>query len=129
MRNEGLVKTMIAGAAVAAHRLVKFDGTTAAQVIQATAASSVTIGVSDLGADAAADMLDVIIDGIATVEAGGTIAQGDPVTSDANGKAVVAAPAATVTARIIGFAMEGAVSGDLFGVRIAPGYVTNGANS
>lgn len=118
MRNEGLTKTMIAGAAIAARRIVKFDGTDAAEVIQAAAATDLSIGVVDLGADAALDPVDVIVDGIVTIEAGGTVAQGAAVTSDGTGRAVTAVS----TNRVIGIAMEGAVVGDLFGVKLSQGY-------
>lgn len=118
MRNEGLAKTLIAGAAVAARRIVKFgSGDTA--VIQAAAATDLSIGVSDLGA-ASAEYCDVIIDGIALVEYGGNVTRGDKLTADADGKAVTAAPAAGVNAQIIGIAMLSGVSGDIGSVRIAP---------
>lgn len=118
MRNEGLAKTLIAGAAVAARRIVKFgSGDTA--VIQAAAATDLSIGVSDLGA-ASAEYCDVIIDGIALVEYGGNVTRGDKLTADADGKAVTAAPAAGVNAQIIGIAMLSGVSGDIGSARIAP---------
>lgn len=127
MRNEGLAKTLIAGAAVAARRIVKFgSGDTA--VVQSSAAADLHIGVSDLGADSG-DYCDVIIDGIALVEYGGNVTRGQLLTADADGKAVAAAPAATASARVIGVAMVSGVSGDIGSVRIAPSTVTNGANA
>lgn len=123
MRNEGLQKTLIAGAAIAKNRIVKFDAA-ANTVIQAAAVGDKSIGVSDnLGADAAADTLDVIIDGIALVTYGGTVAAGDLLTSDSTGRAVVAAPAAGVNNRVIGVAMDAGVVGDIGSVRIAPASV------
>lgn len=124
MRNEGLVKTLVAGAAIAAHRIVKFNGTTAHSVIQAAAATDHSIGVSDLGADSG-DRVDVIMDGIAHVEYGGDVTQGAWLTADSNGKAVAAAPAAEATAQCIGRAMVGGVSGDIGSVRIAPNSLSN----
>jgi hypothetical protein len=59
--------------------------------------------------------------GIAVVKAGGTIAKGALVTSDAAGKAVAAAPGAGVNNRILGIAQESAVNGDLFSVLITLG--------
>lgn len=118
MRNEGLAKTLIAGAAVAARRIVKFGaGDTA--VLQAAAATDLSIGVADLGASSG-EYCDVIIDGIAQVEYGGNVTRGDKLTADADGKAVTAAPAAGVNAQIIGIAMLSGVSGDIGSVRIAP---------
>ena len=118
MRNEGLTKTLIAGAAVAARRVVKFGASDTA-VLQAAAATDLSIGVSDLGADSG-DYCDVIVDGIALVEYGGNVTRGALLTADANGRAVAAAPAAGANARVIGVAMLGGVSGDIGSVRIAP---------
>lgn len=123
MRNEGLQKTLIAGAAIAKNRIVKFDAA-ANTVIQAAAVADKAIGVSDnLGADAAADTLDVIIDGIALVTYGGTVTQGDLLTSDSTGRAVTAAPATGVNNRVIGVAMDSGVVGDIGSVRISPALV------
>lgn len=127
MRNEGLAKTLIAGATVAARRIVKF-GSSDTAVVQAAAATDSLIGVSDLGG-ASGEPTDVIVDGIALVEYGGNVTRGDLLTADADGKAVAAAPAATASARTIGVAMQSGVSGDIGSVKIAHGSVTNGANS
>lgn len=120
MRNEGtLQKTFYAGATVAANRIVK-PGADNTKVVVGAAATDKLIGVSDNLGAASGETLDVILDGIALVKAGGTVAMGDLITSDATGQGV-----ATTTAsnRIIGVAMEDAVSGDLFGVRLSPGSV------
>lgn len=55
----------------------------------------------------------ILLAGKGKVILGGTVAAGDPLTSDASGLAVVAAPAAGVNNDIIGFALEAGVSGDL----------------
>lgn len=127
MRNEGLAKTLIAGAAIAAHRIVKF-GTSDTAALQAAAATDASIGVSDLGA-ASGDPVDVILDGIALVDYGGNVTRGDLLTADSDGKAVTAAPAATASARVIGTAMVSGVAGDIGSVAIGRAVVTNGANS
>ncbi len=127
MRNEGFAKTLIAGAAVAARRIVKF-GSSDTAVLQAAAATDLSIGVSDLGA-ASGEYCDVIMDGIALVEYGGNVTRGQLLTADSDGKAVAAEPAATASARIIGIAMLSGVSGDIGSVLIEQGSVTNGANS
>jgi hypothetical protein len=119
MRNEGLAKTLIAGAAVAARRIVKFSGA-ANTVTQAAAATDKLIGVSDLGADVAGETMDVILTDIALVEYGGTVAAGDLLTADASGRAVVAAPASGANNRIVGVAMLSGVSGDIGSVRLSP---------
>jgi hypothetical protein len=116
MRNEGLIKTFTAGAAVAARRIVTFDGTDDGEVIQGAAATGLLIGVSDLSA-ASGERVDVVLSGVAVVEYGGSVTQGALLTSDADGKAV----AAVATNRIIGAAMVGGVSGDLGSVLISMG--------
>lgn len=86
------------------------------------AATTPSIGVlCDVGkADAAGKGVTVRHLGIAKVKAGGTIAAGDKITSDANGKGIV-----TTTAghHYIGFAKTAAVADDLFAVHIQPGNV------
>jgi len=128
MRNEGLQKTLIAGGTVIKNRIVKF-GSGDTSVVQAAAATDLLIGVSDSLGAASGEPVDIILDGIALVEYGGTITRGQLLTADADGKAVAAAPAATASARIIGVAMLSGVSGDIGSVMIAPGSVTNGANA
>ncbi|MCQ9378813.1 DUF2190 family protein [Methyloversatilis sp. XJ19-49] len=119
MRNEGLQKTLIAGAAVNPNRIVKF-GSADTQAVQAAAATDKSMGVSDNLGAASGETFDVIVDGIALVKYGGNVAAGDLLTSDANGQAI-----ATTTAsnRVIGIAMLSGVSGDIGSVRIAPGSV------
>lgn len=119
LRSEGLAKGFRAAAAVSAKRIVKFDSLDTT-VIQAAAATDSSIGVSDLGAASGAE-LDVIMSGVAIVEYGGTITRGALLTSDANGKAVAAAPSAGSNNRTIGIAMVSGVSGDLGSVLINPG--------
>lgn len=123
MRNEGLAKTLIAGATVAARRIVKFgSGDTA--VLQSSAAADFHIGVSDLGA-ASGEYCDVIVDGIALVQYGGDVTRGALLTADSDGRAIAAAPAAEATARIIGVAMVSGVSGDIGSVLLRQGAVSN----
>lgn len=122
MRNEGLQKTLIAGAAVNKNRIIKFGGadTTA---VQAAASTDLLIGVSDNLGASSGEPFDVIVDGIALVQYGGNVTRGQKLTSDADGRAIAAAPAAGVNAQIIGIAMVSGVSGDIGSVLIAPGAV------
>jgi Uncharacterized conserved protein (DUF2190) len=120
MRNEGtLQKTFYAGAAVAANRIVK-PGADDTKVVVGAAATDKLVGISDNIGGAINEPIDVILDGIALVKLGGTVAFGDLITSDATGQGVATTTAAN---RYIGHAMEGGVSGDLIGVRIAPGLI------
>lgn len=63
------------------------------------------------------------VTGVARVKLGGTVAANDPITSDASGQGVTAAPAAGVNAYIVGIALESGVSGDLIDVLLAPGRI------
>jgi hypothetical protein len=121
MRNPGFSKTYIAVALIAAYRIVKFTAVDG-EVTPAVAASDKLIGVSDrVNATVINDRLDIWRAGIVEVEYGGTVAQGDPLTSDAVGRAIVAAPAAGVNVRIIGHAEVAGVLGDIGSLLIAPG--------
>lgn len=117
-------KTFKVGADVAAYRIVKFDSDDDT-VIQAAAVTDAGFGISNnLGADYSdAERLDVHVAGIAEVEYGGAVTRGALLTSDADGKAVTAAPAAGVNNRIIGTAMKSGVSGDIGSCQIAPGMM------
>ena len=76
------------------------------------------------GLDAAVnEPADVVQGGIADVEYGGVVTRGAPLTSDATGRAVVAAPAAGVNNRIVGFAEVSGVLGDIGAVRLAIGFM------
>ena len=119
----GLTKTYTAGAAIARRRIVKFD-VVDSQVLQGAAATDFIFGVSDMSADCAAgDRVDVRLTGVVEIDVGGAITRGAPVTSDANGKAVAAAPAAGVNARIIGFANATYAAGDVGDVFLAQGLM------
>lgn len=113
-----LYKQYVAQAAIAPYRIV-CPGAAAGQVIQASAAASLSIGVSWDVSPLAGERVDVCHSGIHLVEAGGAFAAGAPLTSDANGRAVAAAAAGN---RVIGISLEAAVaSGDLVNVVISQG--------
>lgn len=118
LNNPGLIKNLMAGAAIAARRIVIF-GTDDDHVIAAAGVSDALIGVSgSLAAAAAEARIDITLSGIAEVEYGGTVTRGDLLTADASGKAVSAAPAAGTNNRIIGIAMLSGVAGDIGSVHI-----------
>lgn len=119
----GLTKTYVAGAAITRRRIIKFD-VVDGQVVMGAAANDSLIGVSDMSADVTSgSRAEVRLTGVAEVEAGGTIARGAPVTSDATGRAVAAAPAAGINNRIIGFAMAAYVIGDVADVFLSQGSI------
>ncbi len=117
--NPVLIKNNTAETAVEPHRIVKF-GSDDGLVVQAAAASDLSVGVSDgLGAEANG-RVDVVRVGIADVEYGGAVTRGARLTRDADGKAIKASPAAGGNAQIIGTAEISGVSGDIGKVLINP---------
>ncbi|MER2545936.1 MAG: capsid cement protein [Candidatus Accumulibacter phosphatis] len=122
MSNPSLIKNFSAGAAISAYRQVKFSA--AETVIQGAAATDATIGVANEVGAASGERQDVVLDGIAYVEAGAAVTIGTLITSDATGRAVTAAPAAGTNNRIVGIALDAATAaGDVIRVLLAPGSV------
>lgn len=68
--------------------------------------------------------LDVYLDNIRPIKFGGTVAFGDPLTSDADGRAIKADPADGVTIPIAGHAMCSATEGVVGDMHVLPGYIT-----
>ncbi|MFM2067573.1 MAG: hypothetical protein RLZZ584_2482 [Pseudomonadota bacterium] len=117
-----LEKEYVAEAAVSAYRIVK-AGTTDDLVSTATSSTDKTIGVIEGVAPASGERCTVVMDGLADVTYGGTVTRGDLVTSDATGRAVTAAPATGVNARVIGVARLSGVAGDIGEILIVPSMV------
>lgn len=117
--NPDQVLSFQSAGALAARVIVKLN-TTAEQVVVAADATEPLVGVSYDKATAADQTVGVIASGTAKVIAGGTIARGAFVTGTTSGHA-----AATTTAEdyYVGIAMQAAVSGDIFEVKIQPGHV------
>ena len=97
-----------AGADVAIRRFVRANAVGAGVLV---AADKDVIGVS-MNEAKAGEVLEVS-DGIVMVEAGGTVAAGDSISSGALGKAVKA-----VAGPVVGIALTGAASGSLIAVKI-----------
>ncbi|MBF0168789.1 MAG: DUF2190 family protein [Alphaproteobacteria bacterium] len=119
--NSLLCKNFTASGAIAPRRIVKI--TAVSTVAQGAAPTDKLMGVSAELTAADGQRIDVHQSGIVDVDYGGTVGFGDPLTSDANGKAVVAAPAAGVNNRIIGFAQIDGADGDIGSVKLAPGFM------
>lgn len=123
MANPLLAVNYVADAAIPINRLVKF-GTGDRNVALATAATDAIIGPVNETAIALGERADVVRVGIAWVECGAAVPRGSPITADAVGRAVVAAPLAGINNRIIGFADETATAaGDVIRFVIEPGLV------
>jgi hypothetical protein len=122
MSNALLFKNYTAAMAIPAYRILKFSALDT--VTLATAATDSLMGVNSDVAPAIGERCDAVRQGIAFVEAGAAIAQGAPITSDATGRGVTAAPAAGVNNRIIGFADEAAAAaGDVIRVLVELGVM------
>ena len=119
MSNPLITKQYVAEAAINANRIVKY-GTSDEFVVQGAAVGDAIFGVVENVAPALGERCDVVTHGIAEVKLGGTVARGGPITSDATGQGVAAAPAAGVNNRIIGYARQSGISGDVIEVLLAP---------
>jgi hypothetical protein len=114
-----LIENFDAGAAILPRRFVG-PGASDGLVIQAAAATSKIMGVSDdMGADAAGDRVDIVTVGTGEIELGGTVAAGDQLTSDSVGRGVVA----VAGNRTGGVARVSGVVGDIIDYSISPGTV------
>ena len=65
-------------------------------------------------------MVDIDVAGWSSVRYGGNVSFNDPLTSDAQGRAVKAAPIAGSTVHVIGFARCDAEEGDVGPYQISP---------
>ena len=119
--NPGLIKLAQAQGAVGKFRIVA-HGTEDGTAKQAATADDAVIGVTEGFAYVNGDRFDVVRNGMGEVTLGGPVTRGDPLVSDAEGRAVVA-PAAN-TSRIVGFAEISGVAGDIIPLTIAPQFIT-----
>lgn len=111
-------------AAIAGCLIVRFSDAANSQTVGVSSANSqALLGVSDRMGAEIGGMLDVHRDGLAPVQLGGTVAAGDPLTSDANGKAIKAVAAAGATIRIVGWADQPGVANDIIDAFISPGIL------
>lgn len=116
-------KSFTATGAIAPFRIVAFT-VTDLKVAQAAAATDKLAGVTDsLGATAAGQTVEVLQGGWGEVQLGGTVAAGDPLTSDANGKAVKATVAAATVKSVIGIAQKAGVANDIVPYLAAPSVI------
>lgn len=115
-------KSQVAQAAVAAFLIVK-PGTADNTVVPGAAATDLLIGTADGLDKASGEIVDLDLRPIAEVRLGGNVTRGQPITSNAAGKGVVAAPAAGANVRIIGFAMRSGVAEDVIPYLRAPGVM------
>jgi hypothetical protein len=117
MRTDMFIKSYRADAAVAKHRLVK-AGAADGSAAQAAAATDAIMGVADSIGGATGEIFDVIAGGYASVTYGGVVTRGAPLTSDADGKAIVATVAGS---RLIGYAVLAGALNDVGTVHVQLG--------
>jgi len=114
----GLEKSVKCAAAIATAYLIAKFGADDDTLSQATASTEELVGVLQHTTTTAGEEVRVMLDGITRVVLGGTVARGNYLTSDANGKAVAVAPGAGVNAYVIGQALASGVAGDIIPVHI-----------
>lgn len=122
IHNPILTKTRVADGAITKHRIVK-PGSDDDSVAQASAATDALMAVATELAAADTERVDVTYVGVVEVEYGGNVTRGQLLTSDADGKAIAAAPATGANMSVIGRAVVSGVSGDIGSVHIAPGQI------
>jgi hypothetical protein len=125
MANQILSINYIAEGPIPNNRIVKM-GATDRGVLVSTNPTDFHIGVLNempLGV-VLGERVDVVRIGIAWVEAAAAIPRGSAILCDNTGRAIVAAPAVGVNARIIGFAEEAALAaGDVIRFMLVPSQV------
>lgn len=120
MYNHLLSKTYVAGGAINPYRILKW-GASNGVVLQAAGATDLLVGVvNSVRALASGERTEMVRAGIAEVEYGGTVTRGQPLTSDASGRAVAATLDPVNPPNIIGIAEESGVVGDIRPVMLVP---------
>lgn len=121
-RTDGLIKNFGWGGAspLPPRTLVKFGADDDTVILAASAADAV-IGASGELATAVGERVDIHLTDLVEVTYGGAVTRGDLVVSDAQGRAVTAAPAAGANVRTAGTAMRSGVLGDYGVVLLARG--------
>ena len=109
MATPGIYKNFEAEGEIGPYVIVT-HGTADYAVKAATGATVALVGTTDELGELSNGRVDVCTGGIPEVALGGTVAAGDPLTSDASGKAVKATAAGN---RILGFALVSGASGDI----------------
>lgn len=116
-----LIKSYEASAIVSPRRIVAFsDVAASSKVAMAATALVPAIGVSGALGAALGEMCDTVLSGATQLELGGTVTAGGPLMSDATGRGIAAVATASATRRVIAFALEPGVVGDIIWVHVAP---------
>ena len=120
-----LTKAFFSANAIAGYLIVA--GAAGNVLSLATGPTDSLIGATDpLGVDAG-KMADIVQVGEGEVRCGGDVDFGDPLTADANGKAVKAVPVEGAVVRIVGFAQGDGAEDDIIPYLAAPGVLNTPA--
>lgn len=125
MATPGIYKNFEAEGEIGPYVIVT-HGTADYAVKAATGATVALVGTTDELGKLSNGRVDVCTGGIPEVALGGTVAAGDPLTSDASGKAVKATAAGN---RILGFALVSGASGDIIPYQYSLGTLAVAAAS
>ena len=119
-----LIKSYMGALDVAPYLIVRAAAAATDTTVRAAAAATdALIGVTGSMGGEVGKPVDVTILGPAEVRLGGTVAFGDPLTSDANGLAIKAVGTAATTKFIVAYALAPGVALDVIPVRVAPGIL------
>lgn len=118
------IRAYEAAAEIGGNLIVTFAAPSSGQTVAAAASATVPlVGISDAMGAALGGMCDVHRGGLASVKLGGTVTAGQPITANAAGLGIAAAPGAGATMNIVGFADQPGVSGDIIDLFFAPGTI------
>ena len=126
MSSPNVTLPFTAATAIVGRRIVK-HGATDGAAVPATAPTEDFLGVADSMGAAVGKVCDVHVTGPVSIEYGGAVTRGARLTSDAQGRAVTAAPAAGQTVEIIGRALVSGVLGDFGSANLARATYTRPA--
>lgn len=122
-RTEGMIKSFVAGAAIAEYDVVKLNSTGGA--VKANDDDEFLVGVAQHSANMG-DSVAVQISGIAEVKADGAVTAGAPVTATDTADHFGQVETQGQTGKyMIGWAMVAAADGDIFPILLFPGVWTS----
>lgn len=114
------IRSFEAASAVEGYRIVAANGVLDNTVKTGAAATDKNFGVAERVGSQAGEMLDVTVAGQAEVRAGGDLDFNDPVTADAQGRAVKAVPVAGQVTYVVGFIRAAGALDDILPIHVAP---------
>lgn len=123
MTSKVFSKSFRAAGAIAGYLIAKHSA--AGGTVQlATSNTEPLIGAVDSLGVAAGELADFNFGGVGEVQLGGAVDAGDPLTANANAKAIEALPSNSTQVRIIGFALTAGAADDIIPYSIAPGCLS-----